>query len=243
MSELTNETVGRRYEIVASGTYTPEIPGLPGLTFVKLGLKERGASSRAYSSKLKELMAAGGYFSEALLPSVLERTCRDNGIEMVVLRKQRDIIKRLYDNIPPDIAALIDKLTDEEVALLSPEELEDRGKAIEDRGRRFGEFAESFYTDEDRAVFEQARQIEQLEQHLRANTAEHHSRKHQMETEILLCARRSDDTEKPYFSCIEDIQDLEDRNRNALVQLYMKWKQFKEGLLPDFFRPDNSNLQ
>jgi len=67
MSELTNEMVGRRYEIVASGTYTPEIPGLPGLTFVKLGLKERGASSRAYSSKLKELMAAGGYFSEALL--------------------------------------------------------------------------------------------------------------------------------------------------------------------------------
>lgn len=243
MSELTSAMVQGRLETVASGTYSPEIPGLPGLTFVKLGLKERGASSRAYSSKLKELMAAGGYFSEALLPSVIEKTCRENGLDIGVLKKQREIMMRFYDSIPADLAGPIDRLTDEEVVLLSQEEREERAKAIDERGRQFGEFVENFYTDEDRAIFEQARQIEQLEQHLKANTAEHFARKHQTETEILLCARRSDDIEKPYFSCIEDIQELEDRNREGLIQLYGKWTQFKSGLNPDFFRPNNSQLQ
>lgn len=241
MAVLTNEMVGRRYETVASGTYSPEIPGLPGIVFVRMGLKERGISSRAYSSRLKELMAAGGYFSEALLPSVLEKTCRENGLDIGVLKKQREIMKRFYDSIPADLAGPIDKLTEEEVALLSQEERDERNKAIEDRGRQIVEFMQNFYTEEDQRVQEQARQIEQLEQHLKANTAEHHARKHQMETEILICVRRSDDAEKPYFTIIEDIADLEDRDREALVQLYMKWKQFKEGLLPDFFRPYNLN--
>jgi len=241
MSELSPEMVQRRYETVASGTYTPEIAGLPGLTFVKMGLVERGVSSRAYSSKLKELMAQGGYFSEALLSSVLERTCRENGMDTGAIKKQREILKRFYESIPQDLAGPIDQLTDEEVALLSLEEKAERHKAIEERGRRIMEWRAGFFTDEDYLVMEQARQIEQLEQHLRANTAEHHARKHQMETEILTCARRTEDVKKPYFDSIDEIQSLEDYNREALVQLYMKWKQFKEGLLPDFFRPHNLN--
>jgi len=241
MAELTPEMIQKRYETVASGTYAPEIPGLPGIVFVKMGLSERGHSSRAYSTKLKELYAAGGYFSEALLPSILEKTCRENGLDIKVLQKQRDILKRMYESIPPELAKPFDQLTPEEVALLSPEEQAERSKGLEEYGRRIMEWTNSFYTDEDRKVMEQAKQIEALEQHLKANTAEHHARKHQIEMEILLCARKGDDIEKPYFESIEDIQALEDRNRPALVQLYMKWKQFKEGLLPDFFRPDSAN--
>lgn len=241
MAELTAEMVQRRYETVASGTYSPEIPGLLGLTFVKMGLKERGISSRAYSSKLKELMAAGGYFSEALLPSVLERACIENGLDIGVLRKQREILRRFYDSIPKDLAGPFDQLTEEEVALLSPEERAEREKAIEERGRRVMDWQQGFFTEDDYRVMSQARQIEQLEQHLRANTAEHRAREYQMQTEILLCARRSDDIDKPYFSSIEEIAELEDRNRDALVQLYLKWKQFKEGLAPQFFRPDHLN--
>ncbi|ATW24169.1 hypothetical protein [Candidatus Formimonas warabiya] len=243
MAELTNEMIQKRFETVSSGTYSPEIPGLPGITFIKLGLKERGQSSRAYSARLKELMAAGGYFSEALLPTVLEKACRENGMDLSVIGKQRAIQKRFYDSIPPELMDPYDKLTEEEVALLPEEVKAERQEAIEERGRQIMEFMQNFYSVADKKVFEQCRQIEALEQHLKANTAEHHARKHQMETEILLCARRSDDINIPYFSSIEDIQELEDRNRTGLVQLYLKWKQFREGLTPEFFRPNSAALQ
>lgn len=241
MAELTAEMVQRRYETVVSGTYAPEIPSLPGLVFVKMSLAERGHSSRAYSAKLKELYAAGGYFSEALLPAVLEKTCRENGLDVKMIQKHRDIMKRLLDTIPADLAKPYDQLTPEEVALLSPEEQAERAKGMEEHGRRIMQWANDFYTDEDRKVMEQTKQIETLEQHLKAHTAEHFARKHQIEMEILLCARKADDAQKPYFGSIEDIQELEDRNRQGLLQLYMTWKQFKEGLLPDFFRPDSLN--
>lgn len=242
MADLTEPMVNRRYETVASGTYTPEIVGLPGLTFVKMGLREKGASSRAYSAKLKELMNQGGYFNEALLPTILERTCRENGIDTSVIQKQRDILQRFWDSVPRDLQDPVDELTPEEVAELSPEELDARNQLIEARAQRFKDIMENFYKPEDYRILEQAKQIENLELQLRNNTAEHHARKHQMETEILLCARKSEDTEKPYFSSIEDIQELEDTNRDGLVQLYMKWKQFKEGLLPQFFRPDSTEM-
>jgi len=235
MTELTKEMVQRRYDAVASGTYSPEIPGLPGLTFVKMGLKEKGVSSRAYSAKLKELMAEGGYFNEAFLPSLLERACKENGIDIGVLRKQRELMKKYINSIPPEINGPFDKLTPEEVALLSQEERDARQEAIEGRGKRIMEFQQNFFTEDDHKIFEMARQIEQLEQHLRANTAEHRARECQAQNEILLCARRADDTAKLYFDSIDDIQDLEEKNRDGLIQLYTKWRQFKEGLLPDFF--------
>ncbi|MFA5316997.1 MAG: hypothetical protein WC369_06225 [Dehalococcoidales bacterium] len=240
MAEVTAEMVQRRLETVASGTYAPEIPGLPGIVFVKMGLKEKGISSRAYSSKLKELMAVGGYFNEALLPSILQKACRENGLDIGVMKKQRAILKRFYDSIPKDLSGPYDQLTPEEVVLLSPEEQEERQKGIGERGRRIMEWQESFFTEEDHLVMDQARQIEQLEQHLKANTAEHHARKFRDETEILACARREDGV-KPYFGSIEEIGDLEDRNRDALIQLYSKWAQFKAGLTQQFFRPDNLN--
>jgi len=241
MADLTDEMVRRRLDTVASSSFQPEIPGLEGIVFVKMGLKERGNASRAYSSKLKELFATGDCFSEAMLPTVLGKVCKDNGLDIKVLNKQREIMKRFYDTCPPDLMGPIDPLTDEEVALLSPEEQAERQANIEERGKTIMEFTQNFYTEEDYRVMDQVKQIENLEQHIKSNTAEHQARKHQMETEILLCARKIDDIEKPYFGCIEDIQEIEDYNQPGLVQLYMKWKQFKEGLLPQFFRPDNLN--
>jgi len=238
MAELTQEMVQRRLDGVASGTFQPEIPGLPGLVFVKLGLSERGKSSRAYSAKLKELFACGEYFSEAMLPTVLGKVCKDNGLDIGVIKKQRELLKRFYESIPADLAGPVDQLTEEEAAQLSPEEKTQRQAVIEERGKKIMEFMQNFYTEEDYRVMDQAKQIENLEQHLKSNTAEHHARKHQMETEILLCARQ-EDIKKPYFESIEQIQELEDTNRQGLVQLYMKWKQFKEGMLPQFFRSDN----
>ena len=241
MAELTQDMVQRRLETTASGSYQPEIPGLPGLVFVKMGLRERGASSRAYSSKLKELMSEGGYFNEALLPTILERTCRENGIDIKVVDQQRAIMKSFYDSIPTELSGPYDQLTEEEVALLSSEEKSARDEAIQERGKKVLEFMQNFYTEDDKKVLAQVGQIEALEQHLKSNTAEHNARKYQMETEILLCARQPDDTDKPYFSSIEEIEELDDTNQPGLVQLYTKWQQFKKGLLPQFFRSDSLN--
>ena len=241
MTELSEGMVQRRYETVTSGTYKPEIPGLPDLVFTKMSLGERGKSSRAYSAKLKELMAEGGYFAEALLPTVLERTCRDNGLSLDVVKQKQQFYRRFIESIPPELSGPFDQLTDEEVAELSSEQRAERQQAIEERGRQIMKWQQEFFSEEDLRVFEQAQQIENLEQQLRANTAEHFARKHQMETEILLCARQAVDTNKPYFESIEDIQELADTNHQGLVQLYLKWKQFKEGLLPQFFRPDRAH--
>ena len=243
MAALTPEMVQRRLETVSSGTYAPEIPGLPGIVFVKMGLKEKGISSRAYSSKLKELMSLGGYFNEAMLPTVLKKACEENGIDPGVIRKQQQILKRFYDDIPKEFRDPLDQLTPEEVALLSPEERDQRAKEIEERGNKIMAWQLNYFTAEDREIMEQVEQIDQLETHLKANTAEHHARQHRDTAEIQQCARREDNINKPYFGSVEDILELEDRNRDALVQLYMKWNQFKNGMLPQFFRPDSSELQ
>ena len=239
MTELTNKMVQGRLETVASGTYQPEIPGLPALVFVKMGLKHRGISSRAYSSKLKELYTAGGWFSEALIPTALEKICKENGLDIGVLKKQREILKRFYDSLPDDLSRPYDELTPEEVGLLSPEEQAERQAGIQEHGRRIMDWQQNFFAEDDYRILEQVRQIEQLEQHLKYNTAEHRAREYQIQTEILECARQMENIKERYFSSIEDIAGLEDYNRDGLVQLYLKWKQFKEGLLPQFFRPDN----
>ncbi|MFZ3171969.1 MAG: hypothetical protein WA118_08320 [Carboxydocellales bacterium] len=240
MSKLTDDMIQRRLETVSSGSYTPAIPGLDGLVFVKMGLAERGVSARAYSSRLKELYALGGYFSQALIPFTLAKICKDNGLDMKVLDKNREILKRFYDSIPAELAAPLDGLTDEEVQELSPEGIELRDKALEERGVKMFEYMQTFYTDEDRQVMDLAKQIEQLETHIKNNTAEHLAWMHQMDTEILISSKKAEDTGSPYFSSIDEIKELEYTNREGLVHLYLKWKQFKEGLLPEFFRPDNS---
>lgn len=239
--ELTADMVQRRYETVASGTYAPEIPGLPGLVFMKMGSKERGASSRAYASKLKELMAQGGYFNEALLPSVLEKACIDNGVDLGVIRKQREILKRLFDSIPEEFKKGIDELTDEEVTLLSPEEKEEREKAKAEHGKRAVEWQQNFFTEDDQKIMAQAKQIEALEQHLRTNTAEYYARMHQAIQEILICSKK-EDGETPYFSLEEEIEEFCALNFQIGATLFAKWNQFKTGLNPEFFRPNSSTL-
>ncbi|MDZ4042544.1 MAG: hypothetical protein U1D96_03515 [Eubacteriales bacterium] len=115
-------------------TYSPEIPGLPNLVFVKMGLKERGLSSRAYSSKLKELMDEGGYLSEALLPTTLKKACENNGVDPTVQLKGLALTKQFFNSIPPDLAGPFDHLTQDQVAALPEEEQAARAKAIDDRG-------------------------------------------------------------------------------------------------------------
>lgn len=239
METLQNELIQRRQDTVSSGSFNPIIPGLTGLVFVKMGLKEKGRSSRAYSSKLKELYAEGGYFSEALIPHTLEKICKEQGLDFKVLDKQREILRRFYEAIPDDLRDPVAPLTEEEQAEMSPEEQEAFQKKLEERGKRIHDFMDNFYTDEDRETMAQAKQIEMLEGHIRANTAEHLAQKFQMEIEILLCARKAENLDQPYFSTIDEILELEDTNRPGLIQLYQKWKQFKEGMLPEFFRPDS----
>ena len=235
MTELTNEMVNRRFEAVASGTYAPEIPGLPGLVFTKMGLKERGISSRAYASKLKELYSKGGFFSEAFLPTILEKACKESGIDLNdVLRKQREILKRYHDSIPEEFTKAFDELTDEEVALLSPEEQKEREKAIAEHGRRAMEWQQNFITEEDQKFMDQAKQIERLEQHIKSHTAEHHARAHQAVQEILVCSKKEDGA-TPYFSSEEEIEDFMTANTQIGITLFWKWNQWKGGLLPDFF--------
>ena len=241
MAELTKDMVQRRLDSTASATFQPEIPGLPGILFVRMGLKEKGKSSRAYSGKLKELYAEGGYFSEPMIKTIIERAAKENGIDPKVIKKRVEIERKFYESIPPELAGPYDQLTEEEVGLLSPEERTERDKAIEERGLQIMEFMKGAYNEEQLQIFEQAKQLEDLERELRSNTAERHAREHQLQSELLMCARKVDDQEQPYFSDIEEISALEHENRQGLVQLYTKWQQFKEGYLPQFFRPDHTH--
>lgn len=238
MSKLTSEMVERRLHQVASSTFVPEIPGLPGLEFHKLTLADRGRASRAYAAKLKELNAAGGYYNEALIPTVLERVCRENGLDMAAtLRQAKASQQRFYDSMPKEFTLPFDQLTEEEVALLSPEEREEREQAIVERGRRILEWQQQFYTADDRRVVKESQQIEALEAHLLANTVEHQARIYQMCEEILCCACTED--AKPYFDSVDEILGLADQSEQLLATLWLKWRQWKAGAAPQFFRPDH----
>ncbi len=234
--ELTQEQIERRAEGVVSGSYRPDVPGLDVL-FIRMTLSDRGASSRAYSAKLKELFDAGGYFSEFALPNVLRKVCQDNHLDLDALQRKRAIQERLFRSIPPDLQGPYDSLTDEEVAELPAEARESRQQAIAERGQRSVEWLAHFYADADREVLAEAEQIEQLENHIRSHTAEHLARKHQMEMEILRCTRQAGNPEQPYFKSIEQIQNLPPA---VLTPLYMKWKQFREGMTDAFFSPSSA---
>lgn len=231
MMELTQEQIERRAETVISGTYKPEIPGLD-IVFHRMGLAEKGISSRAYSSKLKELYDVGGYFSEFAVPTVLRKVCKENGLDAGAIAKKRALMERMYKSIPEEFAGPYDQLTDEEVAELSPEAHAARASGMADRGRRMTEWMFGFYSDDDHALLAEAEQVERIEAHIRANTAEHFARKHQMETEIVQCARREDGAAA--FASIDAVQNLPSA---VLTQLYLKWKQFREGLTENFFSP------
>lgn len=233
MADLTKEMVNARREEIESGTFHPHIPGLDNLVFVKMTPKVKGISSRAYSKRLMELFAEGGYYSESLLPQILKKICAQHGIDVNVLKQSVSLQKKIYDNAPEDLIGPYDSLTDEEVAKLSPEDRAKRRKAIEDRGRRYVEFLSRLFTEEEKEMLEQIKQIEELQQKLKTNTAEHWARKYQMEVEIYHCTRCADDSDKHYFESPEAVTEIEDQK--ALILLYGKWRLFREGRDPDFF--------
>ena len=237
MAELTQDMIEARAAEVIGGMFEPYIPSLGGLLFVKMDLRAKGISSRAYSARLIELHKQGGYYPEALLPQVVKRLCAEQGIDYdAVLRKQRTLLKKIQDNVPADLAGPIDKLTDEEAARLSSEEREARDVAIRERGQKIAAYVESQYTPEDWEVRAQADMIEALERDLQAQTYEHHARKAQMEAEILHCCRKVDNPDGPYFADLDDMAGkLEAVGDEAAVLLMVKWRLFKQGRNPDFF--------
>ncbi|MBC9783549.1 hypothetical protein H1S01_03355 [Heliobacterium chlorum] len=234
MAELTEDMIRNRLNQIQSGIYEPEINGLPDLVLHKITLQAKGKASQAYSSKLKELMAQGGMFNEAFLPRVLEKACKDAGIDLKAPTKQRKALERFFKEAPHDLLGPIDQLTDEEASLL-PEELQkERQKAIEERTQRLSEFMETFHNEDELRAIEETKMIEDLERQLRAQTYEHRAREYQLLTEIFESAKTKEG--KPYFSLVEQIAELDLTNQEALIQLFFRWRLFKEGRLPEFFR-------
>jgi len=232
MAELTQRMIENRLAETIRGAYAPDIPGVPGIVFVSMDIATRGKSSRVYSSKLMELHASGEYYAEALLPAVIEQICKKHGIDPSIRDKRQALQKKMFDSAPEDLLEAYDQLTDEEVALLPPEEKKEREKAIRERGQRIAEFVAELYTEEEKRWQQQIAWIDKLEEQLRRNTAEHHALKHQMDTEIQLCARKAEDETQPYFNSVEEFYALP---KNVQTQIYMKWKLFRDGFNPDFF--------
>lgn len=232
MAELTDGMIERRFQRATSNPVVVNIPGLSGLGFAPLTAKERGVSARAYSSKLIELHKQGGFYAEALVPKVLKDLCEQHGLDVKLLDKKLAIQRKLMAAIPGHLAGPYDQLTDEEVQELSPEERAERDEAIVERGREITEYMHGILTEEDREQLAQINQIEQLREELYRNTAEYHARRHQMVTEILLCARKAEQSDKPYFASEDDLEALP---VGTLADLFLAWKQFREGLPSDFF--------
>jgi hypothetical protein len=232
MAELTNDMIQRRFQKVVSNPTPVNIYGLPNLAFVPLNSKTRGISARAYSAKLMELYREGGFYSEALLPKVLKEICEKHGLDVKLLDKKMALQRKLFEALPEDLQGPYDQLTPEEVAELPPEEQKKREEAIRERGRRIAEFVNQVYTKEELEELEQIRMIEALEQELYHSTAEYHARRYQMVTEILHCARKADNPDEPYFSSEDELEALPVR---VLSDLFLAWKQYREGMPSDFF--------
>jgi hypothetical protein len=239
MTELEKKFIGQRLTDIKNGEYAPSIEGLPNLLFVKLDNKVKGIASRTYSKSLFEYLREG-LKSEAMLPQMLKQTCADAGLDIKVLNSKVDLMKKIYDNTPDELQGPYDSLTEEEVEQLSPEENEARSKGIAERGKRILEHITNIYTPEDQEILNQIQQIEAIERNLRNNTAERYARQDQMVVELLHCCRRIDNPVAAYFTSVDEIADVDNAKRGALVQLFMKWAQFKEGKLPEYFRSDNT---
>ncbi len=242
MTELEKKFVEQRLTNIKNGEYAPLIDGLPDLLFVKLDNRVKGITSRTYSKKLMEYIKEG-LPSEALLPQLLKQACADAGLDIKVLNKKMELMKKIHEEAPGDLQGPYDSLTPEEVAQLTDEEREARQKGIAERGRRILEFTMNLYSPEEKEMLEQIQQIEAIERNLRNNTAERYARQDQALLELLDGCRRVDKPEQPYFASTDEITALDETNREALVQLFMKWQQFKEGKLPEYFRADSATQQ
>jgi hypothetical protein len=153
-------------------------------------------------------------------------------LNVKLLDRKLAIQRKLMVSVPAHLAGPFDQLTEEEVAELSPEEQVDRDEAIRERGKEIAEYMQGVLTDEEREQLAQINLMEQLREDLYYNTAEYHARRHQMVTEILLCARKAEQHDKPYFTSEDELEVLP---VGTLADLFLAWKQFREGLPSDFF--------
>lgn len=241
MAELTQSMVEARAERVLSGLGDPHMPQFPGLVFKKLDLADFGRVSRAYSVRLKELHEQGGLYSEALLPTVLQKLCAQAGLDVKVLAQANAIQRQAYEQLPDSLKDPFDQLTPEEVAQLSPEEQQKRQEAMMTRDQEIMNHFTNLYTPEQQVVLDQAAQVEALEMQLRLHTYEHHARAEKMYTELLLGCRLVDDAAQPYFVDRDDMNHrLAEAGVEAVQQLIERWTQWKAGANPGFFSPSSS---
>lgn len=232
MPRPDDDTIARRTEEFASGTYQPEIPGLDGLMFAALTLRDRGVASRAYSARLMELHKQGGMYSRALLGEVLRQRCAEAGIDPACTQRWLKVLRRLFDQAP-DLGAP-PRLTAAEVARLAPEEREQHLVALAEYNDRLAAHIEGALTDDERLLRDQVRQVEALERELERHTYEHHARAHQYNVELQLGGRRADAPEKPYFADVAAVEALAEKSPEVLRQLYTAWREWREGRHPDF---------
>lgn len=230
MAELNQHQVERRFDKAIANPVVVNIPALPGLFFRTLTLGERGQSSRAYSKALIDYQAQG-LPSEHFLSQLLRRAVEASGMSMAVLKRKGALLEKQFKALPEDLVGPFDQLTPAEVAELPLEAQQEREAAIAARGKKMVELLAGIYTDEERDAFQQIQQIEQLEQHLRQQTAEFAARRDQIVFELLTASVSTDG--KPYFDGIDALAAIEDGT--ALVNLMVAWKQFRDGQPSDFF--------
>lgn len=233
---LTQEQIERRAEQIVDGVFVPHIDALPNLAFVPLSPAAKGRASRAYSRRLTELMREGGLYSQALIPQILKDRCAEAGLDIAVLAESKKLMRQLYNEIPTELQGPVDALTEEEVALLSPEEQAERQRKIEERARRVDEFWDRFWTGERLRIFTEAQQVEALEKELRKHTYETYATVYRFHVELLESARKADDIEKPYFASADEIAALPEAVQGVL---FHKHQRFLEGAEPGFISPSS----
>lgn len=241
----TQSQIERRADHIIGGLGYPYLPALPGIVFRRLTLGEKGEASRAFSRALKEEMASGARFSDALVMTELRRRCHEVGIDYdELMAREEEFQRRIYDLAPADLAAE-QRLTDEEVAAMPDEDRESYLAQLKERGQRIMAFFANLFTPEEKIVRGQIEQVKLLKAQLQQETYEHHARIRERLVEILRGARRevegeSADKWPPYFSSLEELYDLGDTDRDTWLQLADKWKHYKAGLWPGFTRQSSS---
>lgn len=229
----TQEQIEERADVIINGIGHPHLPALPGITFRRLTLAERGEASRAYSRHLKEDMTAGGRFSEMLLPTELRRRCREVGLDYdELMAAEEEFTRRIVDRAPAELRDPAGRLSDDEIAAMPAEAREQYLAELRERGQAILEFLGTLFAPEEQVARAQIAQVKALRDHLMLNTYEHHARVRRQMTEILAGAVGSDG--KSYFPSLDALYDLEDTDHATWLKLAAKWREFKEGRWPGF---------
>jgi hypothetical protein len=227
----TREQIEARTDQIIDGIGYPHLPKLPGITFRRLTLAERGRANLARSRFLKDAMAEGGRFSRALLPTELRRRCLEVGIDYDDLMAQEEAFqKRIFDQAPVELRTARPRLTNEEVAALPKEASEAYFAQLQQAGQLLMKFINSLFTPEERLIRAQIEQVKQLRAQLELDTYDHHADVHERLTEILYGARTENG--EPYFAGIDDLYELQDTDQSTWLSLCAKWREFKAGTWP-----------